>query len=348
MQKKKNRKLLWLCLSLLLMTPETEILAAQTGQIQKEIQYTTLDAGEKKSFEKTITQDGRKYILNDVSYEVLSKNPVKQKEKVSLTKVSKPVKKKSSFQPEEKIEKDGVTYELEKVTEKEKVSKKESTQTVSAYSVYESLSEAEAAPSQKTVSVKDSVTKENRPVVCKKTTTKKTGSVWVDSYIDILFTGYDADNFIWNNVTVKKNSKNPLKGYEKELLSSVGGDATNYKIKSISWNGKSYKKKGKLYRKARAVVRKKVPRYRVSYSGSILHKEEKKTVYTCLYQGVKETETKEMSYVISAKATYKAEKEGISPVVITVTLVLVFAAVVGILFILMRKRNQKSKEKGGR
>lgn len=348
MQKKKMTKMLLLSCSLILLSPGTDCLAAQTGQIQKEIQYTTLDAGEKKSFEKTIEQDGISYVLQDVSYEVLSSNPVKQKEKVTLTKVSKPIKKSASYQPEETIEKDGVTYELDTVTEKQKVIKKESTQTVSASSVYDSSEDAGKAPSQKTVTVKDKVTGKNRRVVCDKTTTKRAGDVWVDSYIDILFSGYDADNFIWNNVTVKKNSKNPLKGYEKELLSSVGGNAKNYKIKSISWNGKSYKKKGTLYRRARAVVRKKVPRYRVSYTGSINHKEEKATVYTCLYQGVKETKTSEMSYVISAKASYVTETdEGVSPLVITAAVVLVLAAMVGILFILMKKRKRVRKEGKG-
>lgn len=348
MQRKKIRKTVWLCLSLLLLFPGEKIQAAQIGQIQKEIQYTTLDAGEKKSFEKSITKDGREYLLEDVSYEVLSKNPVKQKEKVTLTKVSKPVKKNRFYQPEEKIEQDGVTYELETVSEKSKVIKKKSTQTVSAFSIYDASSDALKAPSQKTVTVKDKVTGKNRSVVCTKTKTKKTGEVWVDSYIDILFSGYDADNFIWNNLTVKKNAKNPLKGYDKQLLQSVGGNTDNYKVKSVSWNGKSYKKNGTLYRKARASVRKKVPRYRVSYTGSIQHKEEKAIVYSCLYQGVKETETKEASYIIAAKASYVAKDEGVSPLVITVAVVLVLAAVVGILFLVLKKRNSGKSKEGGK
>lgn len=348
MQRKKIRKTVWLCLSFILLLPGTEIQAASIGQIQKEIQYTTRDAGEKKSFEKSITQDGREYALKDISYEILSQNPVKEKEKVTLTKVSKPMKKNQSYQPEEKFEKDGVIYELETVTKKSKIIKKKSTQTVSAFSIYDASSDALKAPVEKTVTVKDTATGKMCSVVCKKTATKKTGEVWVDSYINILFSGYDADNFIWNNLTVKKNAKNPLKGYDKELIRSVGGSTKKYKVKSVSWNGKSYNKNGILYRKARAVVRKKVPCYRVNYSGEIRHKEEKASVYTCLYHGVKETETEEMSYSILAKASYVEKDEGVSPFVITVAVVLVLAAIVGVLFSLLKRKGKKQQEKGGK
>ena len=149
---------------------------------------------------------------------------------------------------------------------------------------------------------------------------------------------------------VKKNTKNPLKGYEVALIESVGGNPDKYKVQKVVWQGKSYKKNGTLYRKARAVVRKKIPHYRVNYSGSITHTEEPDYVYSCTYAGVQETDSKDISYVVAAKANYQLEqtketKKAPVPVLfITLAVVLVLAAVVGILFILAKKR--KTKEGG--
>ena len=147
---------------------------------------------------------------------------------------------------------------------------------------------------------------------------------------------------------VKKNTKNPLKGYETALIESVGGNPDKYKVQKVVWQGKSYKKNDTLYRKARAVVRKKIPHYRVNYSGSITHTEEPDYVYSCTYAGVKETDSKDISYVVAAKANYQLEQtketKKAPMLFITLAVVLVLAAVVGILFILVKKR--KTKEGG--
>ena len=219
---------------------------------------------------------------------------------------------------------------------------------MAAYSEFDSLGEAQSASGQKMVTVTDKKTGETVVVPCVKTSTKKTAETWDYSHIDILFSGYDAETFIWKDLKVKKNTKNPLKGYEVALIESVGGNPDKYKVQKVVWQGKSYKKNGTLYRKARAVVRKKIPHYRVNYSGSITHTEEPDYVYSCTYAGVKETDSKDISYVVAAKANYQLEQtKGTkkAPVLfITLAVVLVLAAVVGILFILVKKR--KIKEGG--
>jgi len=319
--------------------------AAAPELIQKEKQYVTLNEKEKQPFDKSIVIDGKTYQLQNVSYETVSKNPVKVKEKVTLIKKTKPMKKSESFEAEKKITKDGVTYKLTGVSKKEKKSKKKWKQTVSAYSEFDSLAAANKAPSQKTVTVTDKKTGKMVAVPCVKTSTRKTAETWDYSHIDILFSGYDAETFIWQDLKVKKNTQEPLKGYETALIESVGGNPDKYKVQKIAWNGKSYKKNGTIYRKARATVRKKIPHYRVNYSGSITHTEEPDYVYSCTYAGVKETDSKDISYVVAAKANYqleqKPETKKIPVLFITLAVVLVLAAVVGILFILVKKRKLK-------
>lgn len=120
------------------------------------------------------------------------------------------------------------------------------------------------------------------------------------------------------------------------------------KFKKLFGREKVIKKTVLCTRKARAVVRKKIPHYRVNYSGSITHTEEPDYVYSCTYAGVKETDSKDISYVVAAKANYQLEQsketKKVPVFVITLAVVLVLAAVVGILFILVKKR--KIKEGG--
>jgi len=340
--------ILSLLVLVLVMLPGVGVRAAAPGLIQKEKQYVTLNEKEKQPFDKSIVIDGKTYQLQNVSYETVSKNPVKVKEKVTLIKKTKPMKKSESFEADKKITKDGVTYKLTGVGKKEKKSKKKWKQTVAAYSEFDSLSDANKASSQKTVTVTDKKTGKMVAVPCMKTSTRKTAETWDYSHIDILFSGYDAETFIWQDLKVKKNTQEPLKGYETALIESVGGNPDKYKVQKIAWNGKSYKKNGTIYRKARAIVRKKIPHYRVDYSGSITHTEEPDYVYSCTYAGVKETDSKDISYVVAAKANYQLEQtketKKVPVLFITLAVVLVLAAVVGILFILVKKR--KTKEGG--
>ena len=340
--------ILSLLVLVLVMLPGVGVRAAAPGLIQKEKQYVTLNEKEKQPFDKSIVIDGKTYQLQNVSYETVSKNPVKVKEKVTLIKKTKPMKKSESFEADKKITKDGVTYKLTGVGKKEKKSKKKWKQTVAAYSEFDSLSDANKASSQKTVTVTDKKTGKMVAVPCMKTSTRKTAETWDYSHIDILFSGYDAETFIWQDLKVKKNTQEPLKGYETALIESVGGNPDKYKVQKIAWNGKSYKKNGTIYRKARAIVRKKIPHYRVDYSGSITHTEEPDYVYSCTYAGVKETDSKDIYYFVAAKANYQLEQTKETkkaPVLfITLAVVLVLAAVVGILFILVKKR--KIKEGG--
>ena len=113
--------ILSLLVLVLVMLPGVGVRAAAPGLIQKEKQYVTLNEKEKQPFDKRIVIDGKPYKLQNVSYETVSKNPVKVKEKVTVIKKTKPMKKSESFEADKKITKDGVTYKLTGVGKKEKM-----------------------------------------------------------------------------------------------------------------------------------------------------------------------------------------------------------------------------------
>lgn len=323
--------------------------AAPAETIQKEIQYETIHKDEKKddSFPEKLTQDGMTYDSEGVSYEVVAEKPVSGTKTVTLTKKSRVLKNSETYTAPKTIDQDGVTYELKSSKEKKKILTAETTQSVSGYSQFDSLGEAKKAGQTKYLTVKDPKTGKSVSVACKKDGIQRVKDQWQRTYIDITFSGYDAEHFIWNSVIVKKDTKSPLKGYYKELVESVGGNEKDYKIKKIQWTGKAYKNKsGILCRKARASVLRRTPRYRVNYSGTRTIPAEVGKVITSTYEGQESIDTGEVTYTIRAKATYHLEKkqepEKKTPVaVIMVGILLALILIVGILFILIKKKKKE-------
>ena len=162
-------------------------------------------------------------------------------------------------------------------------------------------------------------------------------SQWENSYIDIHFIGYDSDRYQWNGIMVEKNEQNPLKGYHKELLQSVGvtaGQMKNYKVGQISWTGESYRnEKGILCRDARATIRRKRNVYRVMYQGIYSQEDTMGVVYQTTYAGIRNQETGVTNYQMKAVAEYQPEDlKKIPDAVITIGVMLLLVAVLGIIY----------------
>lgn len=320
---------------------------AATKTIQKEVEYVTQKKEEKreKDFPETIKQDGVTYIRKNVAYQTLEETPKLEMKDVQMEIESDVMKAEQEYTPEKTIEKDGIRYVLKSTSQKKKTLEKGYIQTVTGYSQYETLQDANNAPARKQIQAKDKKTGEMVTVSCEKqSTVKKSADTWEDSYIDILFSGYDANHFVWNGVVVEKNTKNPLKGYEKKLIQSVGVSEKNYRIRKIQWNGKAYKNKnGVLCRKARANVQKRVPHYRVTYAGTRKVKKVNGVVYKSIYTGKQQIDTGATNYKILATATY--EKESTVPVVaITIAILFGIIIIVGIIFILAKKKSRKAEK----
>lgn len=314
--------------------------SAEGKELVKKSEYTTRSKQDKRhNFKEEIKENGKKYHLEKVTYQIKKEVPVTTREPVAVT-VTKKVRK-GTYKPQDSVVKEGVKCELQDTTEKEMVIKKAYTRTVSGYSVYESEKEARNAPSTKKITAKDKKTGKTVTVLCEKQGIKKlNASSWQNTHIDITFISYDADTFRWGGITVKKSETQPLKGYEDQLLKSVGANTKNYKVKSISWNGKAYRNAdGILCRKAVASVSKKVPHYRVTYQATQRVPAEKGIMYTSTYAGLKETVTGETDYIMLTTGHYTEVKSKSIPVVaITVGTVLVVIMLVGILWIVRKKQ----------
>lgn len=340
---KKLRISVYILLSFAFMLSVKTAYAAVPENIQKEIQYETTNPEEKKQFPERLEQDGAVYLLTGTTYKIQDKTPVQEKKTVYVTKKSKVIRDNESYSPEEEITKDGISYKLVQTEKKKKTLETAYSQTVTGYSEYDSMTAARKAPSIKRIFARSPRTGETVSVACKKKgSIQKTSDTWVDTYIDIEFVAYDATHFAWQDILVEKNVKEPLKGYHKELLQSVGGNSENYKIQRIAWQGKSYKnKQGVLCRKARAYVQKKMPHFRVNYSGTRTEKAVKGIVFTSTYAGEKLVESGNVSYSMLAIATYHMEEKDIPVVGITVGIVVTVLLTVGILFLIKRKRKSK-------
>lgn len=349
MKKGKTCLPLFLLLAAVSMLPGASVRAASADRIRKEIQYSTTDKEEKREteFPEEIKEEGRTYRRGMVEYQVLKEEPVTEKKTVFLTKKSGELEPDEEYSPPQDITENGIRYGYLDQQKKMVTKGKGYTQTVTGFSLYGSRAGAQGAPATKRIRAVDPQTKEAVTVTCrKKGGVKKTADTWEDTYIDIVFVAYDARHFIWNGIQVEKDEQDPLGGYEKELLESVGGSEADHRVMRIRWNGKSYRdRNGVLCRRARADVRKRVSHYRVDYAGTRTVKADKRAVYTSTYAGEEETGTGEVRYTILAEASYEAEESGMpAAIAITVGIVLSILAVAGTLFFLAKRKKQDRKE----
>lgn len=337
--KKSFNKIFSFLLLLTVATNQVTTIRADEA-ITKEYTFTSENSEEKADghFKSEINENGKKYKLKDITYTVIDKEEVQAESETNFNTEYGPVKIGEKFQPDKTVTKDGIEYTLDSTVKKKVTIEEAYTQTVTGYTDYTKMNDAYNAPDTKSISAVNDKTGENVSTVCSKTgITEISSNEWEDTYIDIKFIAYDADEFIWNGIKVKKNENNPLKGYEDELLESVGGNTKNYKILKIYWTGKAYKNDdGILCRDAKADVQRKINRYRVSYQGSISVKPVKGYVYTSTYKGIKKTNTGKILYTIKAVASY--EKDGIPVVGITIGMLFLIIIIVGILYIIRKKK----------
>lgn len=355
---KQIKKLFFLLFvfSFFLVAVEPEAASAVSGEtVTKEIEYYTNNSSDKidDQFPELIQENGQMYRLQDVRYETVSEKKETIAEAVTKTVKSKVLKQSDVYNPVQTLEEDGITYTLQGTTSESVILEKGTIKQISGYQDYTSKSKADAAPAEKVITVSDPETGEEYSDKGSKVTVEKRTN-WQDSYITIHFTGYDSGRFQWNGITVKKNVKNPLKGYQQELLKSVGVTAKqmkNYKVGTISWTGKAYRnKKGILCRDARAAIRKKTITYRVTYQGIYSSEDTMGVVYQTTYAGIRNRETGVIHYQMKATATYQVQPEtkSIPVAAITIGVLLVLVAIIGMINLICfhkKKRREDKKEK---
>lgn len=344
--KNRHRKSIFsFLLVLTLVLPVLPARAEDGGNtITREIVFSSdqQEINETDAFEQEIQEGDKVYRLQKVDYDQVDKEPVSIDQKVTKEVKSGFILEGETYEPEQEITEEGVTYTLKNIRE-EKKEGDTYTQQVTSYTDYSYPVSKSTVPSTKKVTAKNKQTGKQETVTCNLTGVEQAGSDWEDTYIDITFISYNSSVFRWQGITVSKNESQPLAGHEKELLESVGGNTEDYRVQRTYWTGQPYENsEGVLCRDARADVERKVSYYRANYVGEIRTENlNAGTIYTAVYEGIqKVTSEDQFIYQIKATATYEAQDNIVPYVLAGVGILLLLALIVIILFLLKKKKRE--------
>lgn len=285
-----------------------------------------------EKFEQYIEEDGKKYELTDIEYELIETKYLDKKEKSIELKE----------EPQKTMKEDGVEYTLKSCDKSEKVVENE-VQTVTAYDDYDYEVTAAGVPVAKTVTAVNKITGAEEQVICNFTGISTAGTTTVENTMTITFSNYDAAYYEWNGNYIPRNDAvPPLAGYEDSLLDSVGA-AEGSTVSEYHWSSDPYTVDGVVYRDAVATVQQQVQMYRANYVGQIAP--QKETVYKAVYETPDTEGNKE--FTIKAIATYSKVEKSYVPYVIAagVGLALIAGLVTFILILLAKKKKQEEEQK---
>lgn len=319
-----------LTLSFLLLIPLQ--VSAAGAELEKEITIVTSDyegAEEqaKDKFEQTIEENGKKYELTDIEYELI--------ETKYLDKKVKSIELKE--EPQKTMKEDGVEYTLKSFAKSEKVAENE-VQTVTAYDDYDYEVTAAGVPVVKTVTAVNKITGAEEQVTCNFTGISTAGTSTVENTMTITFSDYDAAYYEWNGNYIPRNDTvPPLAGYEDSLLESVGA-AEGSSVTGYYWSSDPYTVEGVVYRDAVATVQQQVQMYRANYVGQIAP--QKKTVYKAVYETPDTEGNKE--FTIKAIATYSKVESQLPYIIAGIGLFLLLILIVMIVYVISKKKKENS------
>lgn len=281
-------------------------------------------------FGQQISENGKDYTLDHIDYEIVDTQYLDKKEKVIDV----------TGEPEQTLTEDGTEYTLVKADKQEQ--EEAEPQVVTAYDDYDHPISEEDVPGTKDVTATNSVTGEEETVTCSLIGIEPAGTSTVDSVMTITFSNYDAAYYMWNGNYIARNDQTPpLAGYEDELLAYCNA-AEGSEITGYYWAGNPYTVDGVTYRDASANVRQMVQMYRANYQGEIAAPEQE-PVYTATYTAP--DPDGDVQLTVQATATYMQDSSALPYYIAAgVGIVILIALVIGILFILAKKRKERLEE----
>lgn len=266
---------------------------AADSTVVKENRYTTNSSDDLHAdYDEKIIENNNFYKLKNVQYEVLDKSQVI----IDRSVVSDLMLETDEYDPPEEIKEDGLIYRLVDVKQ---IDSETLDQEVSGFDDYEKKISEEDVPQTKTLKIEDLRTGEEMEVECPLSGIEVLdGGTLIQDSIDITFEDYSLGVFEWNGTYVRSDDEYPLKGYEKDLLKSVGLSPSIYSVKSIAWSGEPYTdENGVNCRDAVAEIQHYGYLYRANYSSHI-----KYVKYEASYENA---ENDNFNYVIKATAVYE-------------------------------------------
>lgn len=298
-KKRKGKKVSGMKLHILILFTVVSALAfsddtyAADSTIVKDNQYTTNSSDDLHAdYDEKIIENNNFYKLKNVQYEVLDKSQVI----IDRSVVSDLMLETDEYDPPEEIKEDGLIYRLVDVKQ---IDSETLDQEVSGFDDYEKKISEEDVPQSKTLKIEDLRTGEEMEVECPLSGIEVLdGGTLIKDSIDITFEDYSLGVFEWNGTYVRSDDEYPLKGYEKDLLKSVGLSPSIYSVRSIAWSGEPYTdENGVNCRDAVAKIQHYGYLYRANYSSHI-----KYVKYEASYENA---ENDHFNYVIKATAVYE-------------------------------------------
>lgn len=313
---------------------------AADSTVVKENRYTTNSSDDLHAdYDEKIIEDNTFYKLKKVEYEVIDKSQVI----VDKSVLSDLMLDTDEYDPPEKITEDGLIYKLVDVKQ---IESETLDQEVSGFDDYEKKISETDVPQTKTLKVEDLRTGEEMEVECPLSGIEVLdGGTLIKDSIDVTFEGYSLGVFEWNGNYVRSDDEYPLKGYEKDLLKSVGLSPSIYSVSSITWKDEPYtNENGVDCRDAVAEIQHYGYLYRANYSSHI-----KYVKYEASYENA---ENDNFNYVIKATAVYEKVVPVTQAVFYAGIGILIFCILL-VLIMYLVSRNKKEdgksseKEKGG-
>ncbi len=342
MKSKKMSKRFFSFLLAGILTVPLQAYAAET--ITKEQEFTASADSEKEfarhtDFEEEIKEDGKTYILKDVSYEVLSKKYLDKKEKTIESGV---VRDGETYEPAKTLTEDGITYTLVSTEPVEAETGEAYEQTVTAYEDYYYPVTAADVPGQKIVPAVNEKTGETQEVTCIFSGISGAGTVEIQNQMAITVEDYDAAYYEWNGNLIPRNDASPaLDGYEAQLLADAGAQEGS-RITGIAWSGEPYTVNGTVYRNATATVQQTVPVYRANYIGEIREEAEKGAVYRNTYEA--DDPEGEVELNVKAVALYERQMSNVPYILAGAAIAACAVLLAAVLLVLSKKRKKEQKE----
>lgn len=325
----------------------TDIQAGKKDLVKREI-FKTTDENQKYDFAESIEENGKKYNLKAVNYEILSSEALTREEVVKNTVDYKNLYKKNvSAAKTRDVIKDGKTLTVNlKDVEYTPTIITNRTEIVSSFTDYSYKTIKPEPDETKTVTYHDYASGEDIiSTLSFKELKEEDGWAWRnDVTIPITFTIYNAEYYALGDKLVPYNNEKPaLNGYESDLLNELGLDTEKYRINKFEWDGEPYYIGEVQYRKAVATGERYAAHYIAVYESNVKLPNVPGYNAVATYQNTVDVESGERSYEIQATAIYTPDYTSayiVGGIVLALFLIAIF-----IIFILNTLRFKLIKKK---
>ena len=288
-------------------------------------------------------QNGLRYILKDVRYELVGRQPEKEKKILEIKDLYDKNASPEQFPTFFNSTNHEVIGTLEEITYSDTVITNRQTQ-IEAQTLSGWVIAQPSAAGSKTVGYPDEQSGRTITATLPLRDYRVTTAYhWRDDVtVPMRVEVYDSSFYELNGRYVPYNDEQPaLAGYERDLLAVLELPEQAYRITGFTWDGAVYTENGVQYRNAVASGKRYVAEYTAYYSDTVALPDAAGYTATVTYQ----IDSGRTEYLYRATAIY--EQQGLTPaqiIMISVGVILLVALIIAILFILAK--NKKSREKG--